>query len=208
MSLHCWCLCEVDEWAWRNLSKQSWIPFDDKRQQTSSTDAICEDHSAQIITRQETVMSTFEENFVTWPWRGRRLDCVAAMEIKSSAVIRSSSAFLSPSQHFTRRHVRMISLVVPEFGNVDQSDTSPFFPCCLLSPSPKQWLGETVGALMCLCWGHQWCHQLHCHVYMTHWVPDTELFSCLLISTLTHRGATQAFRYSFIIQASVSQTCI
>ncbi len=48
-----------------------------------------------------------------------------------------------------------------------------FFSCCLLSPGPKQWLGETVGALMCLCWGHQWCHQLHCHVYMTHWVPDT-----------------------------------
>lgn len=55
-----------------------------------------------------------------------------------------------------------------------------FFSCCLLSPSPKQWLCETVGALMCLCWGHQWCHQLHCHVYMTHWVPDTHrrLLSC------------------------------
>lgn len=55
-----------------------------------------------------------------------------------------------------------------------------FFSCCLLSLSPKQWLWETVGALMCLCWGHQWCHQLHCHVYMTHWVPDTHrrLLSC------------------------------
>lgn len=59
-----------------------------------------------------------------------------------------------------------------------------FLSCCLLSPGPKQWLWETVGALMCLCWGHQWCHQLHCHVYMTHWVPDTHrrllsCFSCL-----------------------------
>lgn len=48
-----------------------------------------------------------------------------------------------------------------------------FFSCRLLSQSPEHWLRETVESLMCLCWGHKWCHQLHCHVYMTHWVPDT-----------------------------------
>ena len=67
-----------------------------------------------------------------------------------------------------------------------------FLSCCLLSPGPKQWLWETVGALMCLCWGHQWCHQLHCHVYMTHWVPDTHrrLLSCF--SWLLTRGVMLA----------------
>lgn len=126
--------------------------------------------SKDILTIKDLIQSTWNHpNTKMGGWRGCHWDLI----IGKGAQCLYPGKGGQRKESFTFLYVRMISLVVTEMGMSIRQPRLLFFPAAFCLRVPSSGCGETVGALMCLCRGHQWCHQLHCHVCMTHWVPDT-----------------------------------
>ena len=187
------CLCEVDEWVWRNLNCGASLMTNSSKPAATLMPHVRRTRLRFLLSKRWEKIHSGDrgkkkkkgQGETTWPCRCWRFlwqlcDFISRVKVPGEANPLYSCTCQKDFTCWPRdRECRLGSHV-------------SFLSCCLLSPGPKQWLWETVGALMCLCWGHQWCHQLHCHVYMTHWVPDTHrrLLSCF--SWLLTRGVMLA----------------